>query len=54
MATAGGAVLARFIGPGIDFFNNRDALSGYTFMLLVCLAYFLAGSLLVLKIRRRR
>jgi Na+/melibiose symporter-like transporter len=54
MATAGGAVLARVIGPGIDFFNSRNPLSGYTFMLLVCLAYFLLGSLLVLKIRRRR
>jgi Na+/melibiose symporter-like transporter len=54
MATAGGAVLARIIGPGIDFFNSRSPLSGYTFMLLVCLAYFLLGSLLVLKIRRRR
>lgn len=54
MATAGGAVLARLIGPGIDFFNSRDALSGYTFMLLVCLAYFILGSVLVLKIRRRR
>jgi Na+/melibiose symporter-like transporter len=54
MATAGGAVLARLIGPGIDFFNNRDALSGYTFMLLVCLAYFVIGAVLVLKIRRRR
>jgi Na+/melibiose symporter-like transporter len=54
MATAGGAVLARVIGPGIDFFNSRSPLSGYTFMLLVCLAYFLLGSLLVLKIRRRR
>lgn len=54
MATAGGAVLARLIGPGIDFFNNRDALSGYTFMLLVCLAYFIIGAVLLLKIRQRR
>ncbi len=52
MATAGGAVLARVIGPGIDFFNNRNALSGYTFMLMMCLAYFLAGAALVAKIRR--
>ena len=53
MATAGGAVLARAIGPAIDFFNSRNALSGYTFMLLVCLAYFLIGSVLVFKIKRR-
>jgi Na+/melibiose symporter-like transporter len=53
MATAGGAVLARAIGPGIDFFNSRNALSGYSFMLLACLAYFIIGALLVLKIKRR-
>jgi Na+/melibiose symporter-like transporter len=52
MATAGGAVLARVIGPGIDFFNNRTALSGYTFMLLMCLGYFLIGAVLVVKIKR--
>jgi len=53
MATAGGAVLARVIGPGIDFFNARHALSGYTFMLMMCLAYFIIGAALVLKVRRR-
>jgi Na+/melibiose symporter-like transporter len=53
MATAGGAVLARVIGPGIDFFNSRSALSGYNFMLLACLAYFVIGAALVLKVRRR-
>jgi Na+/melibiose symporter-like transporter len=53
MATAGGAVLARVIGPAIDFFNSRNPLSGYTFMLVVCIVYFIVGSVLVLKIRRR-
>jgi Na+/melibiose symporter-like transporter len=53
MATAGGAVLARFIGPGIDFFNSRRALSGYSFMLMMCLGYFLVGAALVIKIKRR-
>jgi Na+/melibiose symporter-like transporter len=53
MATAGGAVLARVIGPGIDFFNNRVPLSGYNFMLLACLAYFVIGAALVLKVKRR-
>jgi Na+/melibiose symporter-like transporter len=52
MATAGGAVLARVIGPGIDFFNRRNALSGYNFMLIMCLAYFLVGAALVLRIKR--
>jgi Na+/melibiose symporter-like transporter len=53
MATAGGAVLARVIGPAIDFFNSRHPLSGYNFMLLVCLVYFIAGSVLVLRIRQK-
>jgi Na+/melibiose symporter-like transporter len=52
MATAGGAVLARLIGPGIDFFNAREALSGYTFMLIMCLVYFVAGAGLVWKVKR--
>jgi Na+/melibiose symporter-like transporter len=53
MATAGGAVLARVIGPVIDFFNSRNPLSGYTFMLVVCIVYFIVGAVLVFKIRRR-
>lgn len=53
MATAGGAALARVIGPVIDYFNSRSANFGYDFMLLVCLIYFVAGSLLILKIRRK-
>ncbi len=53
MATAGGAVLARVIGPGIDFFNSRNPLSGYHFMLLVCVVYFIVGSVLVFRIKRR-
>ncbi|MGD9142512.1 MAG: MFS transporter [Dehalococcoidia bacterium] len=54
MATAGGAALARAIGPAIDYFNRQSAGLGYDFMLLVCLAYFVAGSLLILKVRQRR
>jgi Na+/melibiose symporter-like transporter len=53
MATAGGAALARGIGPVIDFFNNRSPLAGYNVMLLACAAYFIIGAALVLKIRRR-
>ena len=53
MATAGGAVLARVIGPAIDFFNARNPLSGYHFMLLVCIVYFVAGSAAVIGIKRR-
>ena len=53
MATAGGAALARVIGPAIDQFNMRRDGFGYDFMLLVCIAYFVAGSLLILKVRRK-
>ncbi len=54
MATAGGAALARVIGPVIDFFNAQEPNLGYRVMLLVCMAYFLVGGALVLKIRRVR
>jgi MFS family permease len=54
MATAGGAALARAIGPAIDFFNGRGTGSGYQFMLLVCVAYFVVGAALVFKIKRKR
>jgi MFS family permease len=54
LATAGGAALARLIGIGIDYFNARTANSGYDFMLIVCIVYFVAGALLVLKIRTSR
>lgn len=53
VATAGGAALARAIGPAIDYFNNLKPLSGYEVMLLACIVYFIAGALLVLKIRPR-
>ena len=53
LATAGGAALARLIGIGIDYFNNRSPGLGYDFMLLVCLAYFIAGSVLITRIKRR-
>jgi Na+/melibiose symporter-like transporter len=54
MATAGGAALARAIGPAIDFFNGKSENMGYTFMLLVCVVYFIAGAALVFKIRPPR
>ncbi len=53
MATAGGAALARAIGPVIDFFNGRSAGSGYEFMLLMCVAYFIIGAALVFKIKTK-
>ncbi len=54
MATAGGAALARLIGPVIDYFNRFDAGLGYQVMLGACFAYFVVGSLLLLKIRGQR
>jgi Na+/melibiose symporter-like transporter len=53
MATAGGAALSRLIGPLIDFFNDYSPGLGYKAMLLACLVYFVAGSVLVVKIKRR-
>ncbi|MDD4229832.1 MAG: MFS transporter [Dehalococcoidales bacterium] len=51
MATAGGGALARLIGPVIDFFNGIGLNLGYTVMLLACIAYFIAGALLLIKVR---
>jgi Na+/melibiose symporter-like transporter len=53
VATAGGAALARVIGPVIDFFNGKRDLLGYNVMLAVCIAYFVIGALLVLKVKRQ-
>jgi len=53
LATAGGAALARLIGPAIDYFNHYGAGVGYQVMLGACFAYFAAGSLLLLKIREQ-
>jgi len=54
LATAGGAALARLIGPMIDFFNTYTPGLGYQVMLLTCFIYFIAGSALLLKIKGRR
>ena len=53
LATAGGAALARLIGPVIDYFNTYSPGLGYKVMLLVCFVYFIAGSALVVKIKIR-
>lgn len=51
MATAGGAAMARLIGPLIDYFNRYEPGLGYTVMFLACLLYFVIGSLLTLRIK---
>ena len=53
LATAGGAALARLVGPLIDFFNAYRPNLGYSVMFLVCFICFVAGSLLLLKIKGR-
>jgi len=41
------------VGRLIDFGNNLSPNLGYSFMFLACFIYFIVGSLLLLKIRRR-
>jgi Na+/melibiose symporter-like transporter len=53
LATAGGAALARLIGPVISFFNTYSPILGYQVMLLACFLYFIAGSLLLIKIKSK-
>jgi Na+/melibiose symporter-like transporter len=53
VATAGGAALARLMGPVIDYFNNSvSAGLGYQVMLFICLGLILLGGLLLLKVQR--
>jgi len=54
LSLAAGSALARLIGPVIDFFNNHGENLGYTVMLLVCFVCFIAGSVLILKVKRIR
>ena len=53
LATAGGAALARLIGPVIDFFNAYRPGMGYSVMLLACFIYLLVGSALLLKVQSK-
>ncbi len=54
LAMAGGSALARLLGPMIDFFNGISQGLGYQVMLLVCLISFLAGVVLILKVKQVR
>ena len=54
LATAGGAALARLIGPVIDFFNRYSPILGYQIMLGACFVYLVMGSILVIKIKKVR
>ncbi|MFA5629400.1 MAG: MFS transporter [Dehalococcoidales bacterium] len=52
MATAGAGALARLIGPIIDFFEKQSFGMGYQVMLFTCLVFFLAGGLVLLRIKK--
>lgn len=54
LATAGGAALARLIGPVIDFLNKYAPALGYQVMLGACFTYMVVGSLLIIKIKKAR
>jgi len=51
LATAGGSALSRLIGPVIDQLNKYSLHLGYQVMLLACFVYFIAGVLLLLKVK---
>jgi MFS family permease len=53
IATAGGAALARLMGPLIDFFNASGPNLGYRVMLLACLIYFAIGTGLLVGLKGR-
>jgi Na+/melibiose symporter-like transporter len=54
MSIAGAGVVSRLVGPVIDYFNSVRHDLGYQVMLLVCFVFFIAGSLLLLRIKGRR
>ena len=51
MATAGGAALARLIGPVIDHFEAVRADLGYQVMLAACCIYCIVGALILLRVK---
>jgi MFS family permease len=54
LAMAGGSALARLVGPVIDFFNGFRQGAGYQVMLLVCFISFIAGAVLVVKVKHTK
>jgi Na+/melibiose symporter-like transporter len=54
LAMAGGSALARLVGPVIDFFNGFRQGAGYQVMLLVCFISFIAGAVLIVKVKSIR
>ena len=54
IATAGGATIARLIGPVIDTLNSYRMGWGYKTMLLLCIFYLVVGVLLMLKVGNKK
>jgi Na+/melibiose symporter-like transporter len=54
IATAGAGALARLTGPVIDFFNVQQSGLGYSVMLLICVFYFILGSVLVIPVKGKK
>ena len=51
MSIAGAGAAARLIGPLIDTLNTNRAGFGYQIMLLACLIYFIAGSIMLMRVK---
>lgn len=53
ISIAGAGATSRLIGPLIDFLNTFSPNLGYKVMLLACFIFFIAGSLLLIKVKGR-
>jgi Na+/melibiose symporter-like transporter len=51
MSIAGAGAAARLIGPLIDTLNANRAGFGYQIMLLACFIYFIAGSIMLMRVK---
>lgn len=51
LATGGGAIIAAAMGPFIDIINTQAPVLGYQVILVICTAFLLVSSILVLKIK---
>ncbi len=51
LATSGGGALGRLVGPVIDWVNAYQAGMGYSAMFIICFICFIAGSVLLMKIK---
>ncbi len=54
LSTAGGALLAKALGPLVDLLNHASPGSGYTVLLIGCGVFLLAGSAMLIPLDTRR